>query len=147
MHTTSLISQKTLKRRHSGFSLMEILIVIALIAAVTGLLITNLDTIFGSNKEKVADIFVNESVKAPLMAYRINMGNYPNSDEGLGALSAAPSGKEKRWKGPYIDKLPEDPWGNSYHYRFPGTHNTNGYDIWSDGPDGSSGTEDDIGNW
>ena len=126
---------------------MEILIVIALIAGIVGLVVANLDVILGSNKEKIAEVFVSESIKTPLMAYKINLGNYPSTEEGINALATAPPEKAARWRGPYIEKIPLDPWGNPYHYRYPGTHNTSSYDIWSDGPNGIEGDQDDIGNW
>ena len=124
---------------------MEILIVLALIAAISGLVIANLDKIFGGSKEQVAQIWVKE-IKTPLMAFRVNVGNYPTTDEGLISLKKMPEGKGKRWKGPYIDELPVDPWGNAYQYRYPGVKNKDKYDVWSLGPDGVA-SDDDIGNW
>lgn len=126
---------------------MEILIVIALIAGIVGLVVANLDVLLGSNKEKIAEVFVNESVKTPLMAYKINIGNYPSTEEGINALATPPPEKAARWRGPYIEKIPVDPWGNPYHYRYPGTRNTRSYDLWSNGPNGIEGDQDDIGNW
>lgn len=129
--------------------MIEILIVIALIAILAAVAVGNLGGIFGGQQEKLAGIFVNQTVKAPLQAYRLDVGNFPNSEEGIAALIKAPSGKDARWKGPYIEELPLDPWGNAYKYRFPGTKNinaANGYDIWSLGPDGVE-SADDIGNW
>ena len=134
------------RRRTAGFSLIEILVVIALIAMILGLVVTNFNTIFSENNEKIASAYVNSSLKVPLTQYKISMGNYPNTEEGLKALIQAPTGKEARWKGPYVDQLPEDPWKNAYQYRFPGTKNPNGYDLWSYGPDGVE-SADDIGNW
>jgi general secretion pathway protein G len=78
------------------------------------------------------------------------MDRYPTSEEGLKVLVEAPSGEDKKWRGPYITQLRSDPWGNSYQYRFPGTHHANGYDLWSrgaDGQDGGEGQGADIGNW
>lgn len=132
-------------RRQAGFSLIEILIVLALIAAIIGLLVTNLDKILGGSKEKVAKAFI-ENLETPLMAYRLDIGTYPSTDEGLQALRSAPAGKEKRWKGPYLKKLPEDPWNNQYQYRFPGVKNPDSYDVWSFGPTGVA-NEKEIGNW
>lgn len=132
-------------RRQAGFSLIEILIVLALIAAIIGLLVTNLDKILGSSKEKVAQAFI-VGLDTPLMAYRLDIGNYPSTDEGLNALMRAPAGKEKRWKGPYLKKLAEDPWNNPYQYRFPGVKNPGSYDVWSFGPSGVE-NENMIGNW
>ena len=135
--------------RKEGFSLIEILIVIALIAVIAGLAISNLGGIFGGQQEKAAQIFVSQSLKIPLTAYKIDMGTYPSTEEGLKALIQAPSGKSSKWKKPYIEELPTDPWGNAYQYRYPGSKNVNGnsgYDVWSFGPDGSE-SADDIGNW
>ena len=135
--------------RVSGFSLIEILIVIALIAVIATLSIGNIGKIFGGQQSKVASIFVKQTVKLGFTAYKIDVGSYPNSEEGLAALTKAPAGKESRWNGPYIDSIPADPWGNAYKYRFPGSNNidgSKGYDIWSLGEDGIE-SADDIGNW
>jgi len=133
----------------SGFSLIEILIVIALIAVIAGLAISNIGGIFGGQQEKAAKIFVTQSLKIPLTAYKIDIGSYPSTAEGLQALIQAPANKSGSWKKPYIEELPTDPWGNQYQYRFPGSKNVNGssgYDVWSLGPDGTE-SADDIGNW
>jgi general secretion pathway protein G len=113
--------------------------------------VTNVGKILGGAQDSVAKTFVRESMKTPLTAYRISLGDYPSTEEGLQALVTAPENKADRWKGPYIDspggKLPLDPWGEPYQYRYPGTHNKDGYDLWSKGPDKIDGTDDDIGNW
>lgn len=133
-------------QRKSGFSLVEMLIVIALIAVIGTLLIGRIGNLFGTSQEDVARQFVQNSMTAPLLKYRIDTGSYPTTEEGLSALLQAPAGKSARWRGPYIDRLPEDPWGRPYQYRYPGTHNRDGYDLWSLGPDGS-GEASIIGNW
>jgi general secretion pathway protein G len=120
------------------------LIVLAIIAGITGLLVSNLDGIFGSSKEQIAHIFVNETVKAPLVAYEISEGSYPPTAEGLKALVEAPESRKNKWKGPYMESLPKDPWGNDYCYACPGTHNKTKYDIWSNG---NPGKNEKIGNW
>ena len=143
--------QKRSVDHKSGFSLIEILIVIALIAVLATVAIGNLGGIFGGQQEKVAALFVNQTLKTALTPYRLDVGNYPSTEEGLNALVKAPAGKEGKWKGPYIEatEVPKDPWGNDYKYRFPGSKNVNGvrgYDVWSLGPDGAE-SGDDIGNW
>lgn len=133
-------------RRSAGFSLLEILIVLALIGMLAALVISNLDKILGSGQEEVARVFVNESMVSPLMSYRINVGRYPTTEEGLDALLNKPGEGADNWKGPYVKSLPEDPWGQPYQYRFPGEKNPDSYDLWSFGPDGVD-SDQNIGNW
>lgn len=99
------------------------------------------------NPVRIASLFVRESIKAPLLAFRKDVGRYPTTDEGLAALIAAPAGTEEKWKGPYIPPAtPLDPWRREYRYQFPGLKNPNGFDLWSLGRDGIK-SDDDIGNW
>jgi general secretion pathway protein G len=144
---------RLLRRAQSAFTLLEILIVLAIIGLLVGLGVKNADKILGGSQASVASIFVNDTLKTSLVRYRIDMGDYPSTAEGLETLATAPSARADRWKGPYIEakgnKLPLDPWGEPYQYRYPGTQNkaTGGYDLFSKGPDKVEGTEDDIGNW
>ena len=137
------------RRTIRAFTLLEILIAIAILGLLVGLTVTNLDKIFGNNQETVAKLFVQDSIKVPLATYRMSMGSFPSTAEGLQALITPPSNNADNWRGPYLTdgKLPLDPWGEPYQYRYPGTHNKNGYDVWSKGPDKQDGTSDDIGNW
>jgi len=145
------ILRRATRRTARAFTLIEILVVLAIAGMIIGLAVTQFGNIFSSAKEKVADLFVSNSLKVPLEAYRMQMGNYPSTAEGLQALFTAPADKADRWRGPYIDgdknKSLNDPWGKPYQYRSPGVRNPNGYDVWSMGPDGQDGTADDIGNW
>lgn len=137
------------KKRKAGFSLIEILIVIALIAILVTVTIGNLDNVFGGQQGNVAGIFVSQTAKIGLTPYKLDVGNFPTTEEGLQALVKAPAGKESRWKGPYVEEVPLDPWKQPYQYRYPGSKNINGargYDVWSLGPDGIE-SADDIGNW
>jgi general secretion pathway protein G len=134
------------RRARAGFSLVEMLIVIALIAVVGTLLIGRIGNLFGGAQEDVAKQFVSNSLTAPLLKFRIDTGSYPTSEEGLAALLTAPATRSAKWRGPYIDKIPTDPWGRPYQYRSPGTRNKDGYDLWSQGPN-EQNEADDIGNW
>lgn len=141
--------KKPQRNRSKGFTLVEILIVIAIIATLATVAIGNLGGIFSGQQDKAASLFINQTAKLVFTSYKLDVGSYPTTEQGIKALLQAPSGKEGKWNGPYIDDLPEDPWGNPYQYRFPGTKNINkssGYDIWSLGQDGVE-SADDIGNW
>ena len=134
------------RQMQAGFTLLEILIAIALLAAIAGLLVTNMDRILGGGREEVARLFVEETLETPLVAYRVNMGRYPTTEEGLQALAKKPSEDAVNWRGPYVKKMNPDPWGNPYGYTCPAERSNGGYDLWSLGPDGQE-CEDDIGNW
>lgn len=116
-----------------------------------GLVVTNVDKVLGRSSEDIAKVFVNNSLKTPLVRYRIDLGDYPSTSEGLAALITAPGNATDRWRGPYLDvtggKLPVDPWGQPYEYRYPGVKNVGGYDLYSKGVDKTAETADDIGNW
>ncbi|QXD23727.1 type II secretion system major pseudopilin GspG [Opitutia bacterium ISCC 51] len=144
-HKTSSPNSQKSNRRKSGFTLMEILLVMALLGGLVVLGLMNVDKILGGGQEDTVRIFVNDTMKASLFRYRIDNGRYPNSEEGIQALVTAPS-NAKNWKGPYMDEIPSDPWGSEYQYRMPGKNNPDSYDIYSFGKDGVE-SADDIGNW
>lgn len=139
---------KALFRSRRGFTVLEILIVLAVIGMLVALGVSQADKILGNSQESIARIYVNETMKTPLMSYRMHMGSYPSTQEGLQALITPPGNRADRWRGPYIDSktVPLDPWGNPYQYRYPGTKNPDKYDLYSYGPSGQEGN-DDIGNW
>lgn len=150
MQTSKHLYSSRKVSRKSGFTLIEILIVIALVAVLATFTIKNLGGTLTENQEVAAQTFIDTVLDSTMVQYRINMGNYPTTEQGLQALMKAPSGKEKKWKGPYLKKEPLDPWGNPYQYKYPGSRNisgANGFDVWSWGPDGKEGGSDDIGNW
>jgi general secretion pathway protein G len=133
----------------AGFTLLEILVVLAIIGLLAGLAITNVDKIFGGAQSSTVRLQVRDSMRTPLTSYRIHMGDYPSTAEGLQALITAPGNKADKWHGPYLEpaRIPVDAWNEPLQYAFPGNKNKGSYDLWSKGPDKQSGTEDDIGNW
>jgi general secretion pathway protein G len=137
--------------RRSGFTLLEVLITIAIMALLVGVVVQNLDKLFGQGQEGATKLFVKSSLEAPLMSYRTHLGDYPSTEEGLKALLVAPEGKADSWRGPYVKvsggALPKDPWSEEYQYVYPGKHNEGGYDLFSKGKDKMPDTADDIGNW
>jgi general secretion pathway protein G len=144
-NTLPPISTQTSVSKHSnGFTLVEVLIVMALIGLLATLAVVNVGKTLESAKINTARTFISSSLKAPIANFHLDVGTYPKS---LNDLKTNP-GKGNRWRGPYVDKKLEDPWGNEYQYRTPSQRNTGaGYDLWSNGPDGQSGSADDIGNW
>lgn len=134
-----------------AFTLIEVIIMVGILALLATLLITKTDGIFSQQAETIARIFVRDSLKTALERYRLDIGSYPSTAEGLTVLMNAPANGSANWKGPYVDfaggKAPLDPWREPYQYRFPGTRNKSGYDLFSKGIDKAEGTEDDIGNW
>lgn len=140
--------RRELRANKAGFTLVEMLLVIGLIALLAGVVVFNAGNIFGTQQEQLMEFKVKESFKTPLFKYKMDTGNFPTTEAGLNALLNKPSNDRGRWRGPYIDGPDdlEDAWGNTFQYRFPGTKNPGGYDLYSLGPDGVE-SEDDIGNW
>ena len=149
MKPSSLASRPAPRRIDGAFTLLEILVVLAIVGLLFSLAVTNFDKLFRGGQQDIAKMFVTQSMQAPLNVYRIHMGDFPSTAEGLQALITAPANKADRWRGPYLQdsKLPLDPWQEPYQYRYPGVKNKASYDLWSKGPDKTDGTEDDIGNW
>ena len=135
------------RRNKSAFTLIEIVLVLAIIALLLGAAIFKLTGVFSSSqKQRVAQDL--STFKSALNVYRMNAQRFPSTEQGLKALvekpttGIIPKSYEPTMKGEQLD-----PWGNPYGYRYPGTHNKGEPDIWSFGPDMIDGTDDDIGNW
>ncbi len=141
------ISKKKAHAARGAFTLIEILLAIAMISILATIVVTNIDKTMTSSQTKIAETFVNSALGTPMMTFKLAIGRYPTTEEGISALYKAPEGISDRWNGPYIKTIPLDPWGNPYQYRYPAQKSVEGYDVWSMGPDGKSDTDDDIGNW
>lgn len=123
-----------------GFTLLELLVVMVIIGLLAGYVGPKMFAQIGKSEAKAAKAQINALQKA-LDQYRIDVGRYPSTAQGLSALVARP-GDEPRWAGPYLAKaVPPDPWGRSYLYRAPGQHGD--YDLWSQGRDGQPGGDGD----
>jgi general secretion pathway protein G len=136
------------RRFGQGFTLVELLVVLAILGLLAGLVGPQVMKFLGSSKTKTARLQI-EDLAATLDLYRLEVGRYPSSAEGLDALVSDP-GNLANWNGPYLKKaeVPKDPWGNDYKYRAPGENGP--YDIWSlgaDGQEGGEGEDQDVRSW
>jgi general secretion pathway protein G len=138
--------------RRSGFTLIEILVVIIVIGLLAGLVGPRILGRVSEAKSATARTQI-ELLGVALDNYRLDNGAYPTSDQSLGALQEKPAREPIpiNWRGPYLKKaIPQDPWGRPYTYRSPGEHNPTGYDLWTLGRDGQPGGEDDnadVSSW
>ena len=114
-----------------GFTLVEILIVLALIGIVAGLAMSNLGEIFGGGKVKAAQTWVNSTGEAYVNSYLAMVGDYPKT---LADLKSPPQGIP-----PFVKRASDlkDPWGKDYVYQYPGTNNPGSFDLSTTAPDGT----------
>jgi general secretion pathway protein G len=132
--------------RRNAFTLIELLLVLVILSVLAAVVVPKFAG-RGQQARVTAARSDIASLEVALDAFEIDNGNYPTTEEGLKALVEEPS-NAMDWRGPYIRRdVPNDPWGNPYIYRSPGDHNEESYDLYSYGPDGKSGGDDDIDNW
>ena len=134
--------------RRSGFTLIELLVVLVILGLLAGLVGPRVLKYLGGAKSDTAGLQIAE-FGAGLDLFHLEVGRYPTSEEGLIALVSKPTGLAN-WQGPYFRKntIPEDPWGNSYHYQYPGENGE--YDLYSlggDNADGGLGVDADLVSW
>jgi general secretion pathway protein G len=139
-------------QRRSGFTLMEVLVVIVVIGMLAGLVAPNVFKHVGTSKV-VATRSQVEMVSAALDAYHLDNGDYPTTEQGLTALWREPvlEPQPSNWRGPYLRKpVPNDAWRNAFSYRAPGQESALGFDLLSygkDGKPGGDGENADIKGW
>jgi general secretion pathway protein G len=129
----------------SGFSILELLLVLVILSILAGIVGVRFAGQSGKAKVRAAAVQLT-NLETALKSYEIELGRFPTTQQGLEALYEAPSNLDD-WDGPYLDKrVEDDPWGNAWQYRSPGTNNAD-FDLWSIGPDGREGGDDDVVNW
>ena len=137
----------TFSTKEKGFTLIELLIVMVILGLLAALVGPRMFGKVGTSKQKAAKAQIS-LFETSIDTYRLDVGKYPITEQGLQALRVKPDGVEN-WDGPYLPKdVPQDPWGHSYVYEFPGQHGD--YDIISLGADGSpggDGEDKDIASW
>ncbi|HEY8161446.1 MAG TPA: type II secretion system major pseudopilin GspG [Methylocystis sp.] len=124
--------------RRAGFTLVEMLVVLAIIGSIVGLVGPRVLNYLSESKVKTAQIQM-ENLSSALDLFYLDAGRYPSTEEGLNALVKRPAGVSS-WSGPYLKStgVPKDPWGHAYLYRSPGQNGP--YDVGSLGPEGREGS-------
>jgi general secretion pathway protein G len=124
-----------------GFTLLELLVVMVIIGLLASIVAPQYFSQIGKSNTKVARAQI-ESLSQALDQYRLDVGRYPSTEQGLGSLRVAPQ-NVTQWRGPYLKRdVPNDPWGNAYQYKAPGQHGE--YDLSSLGSDAQPGGEGDA---
>jgi len=141
---------QTSPKKPRAFTLVEIMVVVVIIGILAATIIpqfigTTNDAKVSAAKAQIAEL------ESAVERFYVQMDRYPTTEEGLKVLVDPPADDgAKKWRGPYIKQLRNDPWGSPYQYLNPGTHHPTSYDLWSrgkDGADGGDGENADIGNW
>jgi general secretion pathway protein G len=137
------------KKKQRGFTLIEVMIVVTIMALMIAAIAPNLfrNVVKAEATRVASDI---RQVESALKFYRLDNYRYPSQSQGLEALVSSPSGSGAgKWNGPYLEKLPTDPWGIQYQYLKPGTHGKQIeiYTLGADNVQGGEGSDKDWGNW
>lgn len=138
--------------RRRGFTLIEMLVVIAIIATLAAVVAPSVFRNVGDAKTSAAKSQI-EMLSLALNSYRMDNDRFPTTEQGLGSLRTPPAGEDapRAWRGPYLSRLvPADPWGRPYEYLAPGRENPQSFDLYSlgrDGQPGGEGEDADVTSW
>jgi general secretion pathway protein G len=128
------------RRREGGFTLLELMVVVAILGVLAALVVPNVVGRFSKAKHDAAALSI-ASLSEILEQYKLDVGTFPSNDQGLQALVTKPS-DATNWSGPYVKKgkiMLADPWGNQFVYRYPSSRSDHDYDICSYGAHGQPG--------
>lgn len=131
------LTGRVARRGQRGMTLLEIMIVIAILGLLASVIVVAVMNNFDRAKVNTAQLKL-KSIEQALHQYNVAMGEYPTQQEGIGALLNPPSGP------PFLNEDPRDPWGNEYLYFSPARKGNGPFEVVSKGPDGQEGTEDDV---
>ncbi len=139
---TSIFEQRGARRGHLGWSLIELMVVLVILGLLIGLVGPNLLNRVESSKVRIAQTEV-KMLRGALLIYRLDVGRFPSTTQGLAALMESPPEVAEVWDGPYLDdEVPLDPWRAPYRYEFP-ADTLQGFALYSLGADSVVGGEDD----
>jgi general secretion pathway protein G len=140
-----MMKRQIKRQRRSAFTLVELLLVLAILALLAGIVLPKLT----GSKEKANIAAAKTQMNAfatALDMFEVDNGHYPRGKNGLRDLVNKPRDAGADWH-QYLDSIPKDPWGNDYIYECPGKHRPTSYDLSSTGPLGKAGGDDNIVNW
>ena len=142
------MTDKRKLRRDDGFTLLELLVVLAIMALLAAVIGPQVLKYLGSSRTQTAKVQI-QNVTSALELFRLDVGRYPTPQEGLNALVTAPP-TAPGWNGPYLRRSDavRDPWGQAYLYAAPGKHGeVDVYTLGADKAEGGTGEDQDVGNW
>jgi len=139
---------KKITRREAGFTLLELLVVLAIMGLLAAIIAPQVLKYLGTSRTQTARVQI-QNITSALELYKLDVGRYPTQVEGLNALVTDPP-TAPGWNGPYLRKESalRDPWGETYLYKVPGQHGeVDVYTLGSDKAEGGTGEAQDVGNW
>jgi len=147
MNHASSIAGRTNSWRRRGFTLVELLLVLTILAILAGIVLPRIADRAEQARRAAAAVQIAHLANAISM-FEVDNGYFPKGGDGLQSLMIRPRDAQNTWKGPYLqkDRVPLDPWKQPYVYEYPGRHNPTSYDLYTKGKDGQGGTNT-IGNW